>query len=253
MTKVFVHGNPETAAIWGPLLSALADREITDTVAVSPPGFGAPLPEGWEPTPERYVGWLAAEVRAIVDSDGPVDIVGHDWGAGHVLGLAAEHPELIRSWAVDIIGLAHPEYVWHDVAQLWRTPEVGEQTIAAMMDTPMADRVAMYVDLGMTPAIAAEVAEAADETMGACILSLYRAADPEFLVDLGDRVAAGERRPSLALSAENDAYISADLAAPIARRFGSQLVSLQGQGHWWMIEDPVPAADALVAFWASLD
>ena len=35
---VLVHGNPETAAIWGPLIGAL-DR--ADAIVLSPPGFGA--------------------------------------------------------------------------------------------------------------------------------------------------------------------------------------------------------------------
>jgi pimeloyl-ACP methyl ester carboxylesterase len=41
MTVVLVHGNPETDAIWGPLVDALGR---TDVVRLSPPGFGAPLP-----------------------------------------------------------------------------------------------------------------------------------------------------------------------------------------------------------------
>lgn len=250
MTKVLVHGNPETAAIWRPLTAALAERGVTDVVAVSPPGFGAPVADGWEATPAAYVAWLANEISQL---DGPIDLVGHDWGTGHVLGLAAAHPELIRSWAVDIIGLAHPDYVWHDMAQLWRTPDVGEEVIEAMTAMPTEDRIAAYVGLGMTPDIAADLAAAANAEMGACILTLYRAADPAVLQDLASRLEQADRRPSLALSAADDAYISAALNGPVAERFGSQLVTLEGQGHWWMVEDPKPAADALTAFWASLD
>src|SRR3569833_2656196 len=40
---VLVHGNPETAAIWGPLIGEL-DR--ADAVVLSPPGFGVPAPRG---------------------------------------------------------------------------------------------------------------------------------------------------------------------------------------------------------------
>ena len=36
MTKVFVHGNPETSAIWGPLVDALSERGIDDVVLLSP-------------------------------------------------------------------------------------------------------------------------------------------------------------------------------------------------------------------------
>ncbi len=54
MTVVFVHGVPETAAIWNPLLGVLG-RD--DAVAVSPPGFGVPVPVGFEATSDGYAGW----------------------------------------------------------------------------------------------------------------------------------------------------------------------------------------------------
>jgi len=249
MTRVFVHGNPETAAIWRPLHAALAERGVSDVVAVSPPGFGAPCPPGWQATPAAYIDWLADELRSI---DGPIDLVGHDWGSGHVLGLAAGHPELIRSWAVDIIGLLNPDYVWHDMAQLWRTPGVGEEAVAAMVDTPLADRTAAYVGLGMPEDIAGDLAAATNAEMGASILGLYRGADPELLQDLRVRLEAAERRPALALSALADPYVGAELAPAMAASVGAQIVELPDQGHWWMIEDPAPAADALVAFWSQL-
>lgn len=53
-TVVLVHGNPETTAIWGPLVAALAERGDSDVVALSPPGFGAPIPLGFDPTMDAY-------------------------------------------------------------------------------------------------------------------------------------------------------------------------------------------------------
>ena len=50
VTVVFVHGVPETAAIWDPLIAALGRDDV---VALSPPGFGAPVPEGFEATFRR--------------------------------------------------------------------------------------------------------------------------------------------------------------------------------------------------------
>ena len=72
-----------------------------------------------------YHAWLVAELEAI---DGPIDLVGHDWGTGHVAGIAADRPDLIRSFAMDCGGLVHPDYVWHDMAQAWQTPEVGSRS-----------------------------------------------------------------------------------------------------------------------------
>ena len=117
MTAVFVHGNPETAAVWGPLLAEL-DRD--DVVCLSPPGFGAPLSDGFGATVAEYRDWLVGQVEALGE---PVHLVGHDWGGGHVVNLAMTRPDLLLSWTTDIIGVFDPDYVWHPLAQVWQRPE----------------------------------------------------------------------------------------------------------------------------------
>ncbi|SFF49810.1 hypothetical protein SAMN04488582_1021088 [Mycobacterium sp. 455mf] len=62
MTVVLVHGNPETDAIWGPLVEALGRDDV---VRLSPPGFGAPLPDGFSATFLAYRDWLEAELENI--------------------------------------------------------------------------------------------------------------------------------------------------------------------------------------------
>lgn len=89
MTVAFVQGNPATEAIWSPLLAVLG-RD--DAVLLSPPGFGAPLPDGFGATFLEYRDWLEAELEKI---DGPIDLVGHDWGGGHVVNLVMHRPELV--------------------------------------------------------------------------------------------------------------------------------------------------------------
>jgi len=96
MSVVLVHGNPETIAVWDPLQDAL-DRD--DIVCLSPPGFGAPVPDGWGATVEDYRDWLIYELEAM---ESPVDLVGHDWGGGHVVAVAMKRPDLLRSWSTDV-------------------------------------------------------------------------------------------------------------------------------------------------------
>ena len=60
MPKVFVHGNPECSAVWDLLVAELADRSVDDVVRLSPPGFGAPVPDGFEATMAGYHAQLAA-------------------------------------------------------------------------------------------------------------------------------------------------------------------------------------------------
>ena len=86
MTIVFVHGVPETSAIWDPLLD---DFGRDDVVTLSPPGFGAPVPDGFDATSDAYRDWLVGELERL---DGPVDLIGHDWGGGHALRAAGWSP-----------------------------------------------------------------------------------------------------------------------------------------------------------------
>ena len=199
---------------------------------------------------EGYRRWLIGELEAI---DGPVDLVGHDWGAGHVGGVAATRPDLIRSFTVDVAGLFHPDYVWHDMAQAWQTPEVGEEAITVLTGSTREQRVALYESFGMHRSIAEAHAEAAGVEMGECILSLYRSAVQPALVDLGVRLRAAQRRPSLVVIAEDDDFVDGSLGEEVAADLGSEVVRLAGQAHWWMVSAPDPAADAMVAFWAGLD
>jgi len=246
MPAVFVHGNPETDAIWGPLFGVL-DRD--DVVALSPPGFGAPTPDGWTATRREYIDWLATQLAQI---QGPIDLVGHDWGGGHVLGLLIEQPDLVRSWCVDVLGILHPDYVWHDRAQVWQTPGAGEQAIAEMVAAP-ASFAAVLVSFGMTGQVAEAVTAAIDEDMGACVLGLYRDAAQPALAELGKMAGALSARPGLMINAENDFAVGTDEQAQmVADLAGARVVHLAGVGHWWMCQDPAAGAQALETFWETL-
>lgn len=244
---VFVHGNPETAAIWGPLL---AELQHPDAVTFSPPGFGAPAPDGFRATADGYAAWLASELE---QQGAPIDLVGHDWGAGHVMRIAMERPDLIRSWAMDIAGCFAPDYVWHDLAQVWQTPGAGEESVAGMASMPVADRASMFESLGMTPDIARAVAEANDDTMGRCILSLYRSAAQPAMARVGEELAATAARPGLVIIPTEDEYTGGEERARwSAEQARAQVAVLPGLGHWWMIQDPAAGAAALQRFWNSL-
>jgi len=250
MTVVLVHGNPETAAIWDPLIAALGRDDV---VTLSPPGFGAPVPDGFAAHSDDYVAWLAGELEALQDR-APIDLVGHDWGGGHVQRLAATRPDLIRSWVTDIAGCADPEYVWHDMAQVWQTPEAGEAAVAGMAATPHDALVEGFGALGMTDAAARSCAAAATPAMGRCILALYRSAAQPRMSEWGAELERAERRPGLVVIATEDHYTGGEvLARRSAARFGADVAVLEGLGHWWMLQDPAAGAAALSSFFAGLD
>ena len=248
MTVVLVHGNPETAAIWGPLVEALGRDDV---VTLSPPGFGAPLPADFDATFVAYRDWLERELERI---DGPVDLVGHDWGGGHVVTAMMHRPDLVRSWVSDVLGVLDQDYVWHDMAQLWQTPVVGEEVVDAMMGATAEERTEQLTGLGISHDIAGELAAAQNADMGDAILKLYRSAAQPAMTDAGRALEVAAATPGLAILATEDSYVgSAAIRRRAADRAGAQTEVLEGLGHWWMIEDPQRAADVLTRFWSSLE
>ena len=247
MPIVLVHGNPETDAIWDDLRTHLGR---SDVLTLSPPGFGAPVPEGFGATSDEYVAWLGEELEKI---DGPIDLVGHDWGGGHVMRLVAARPELVRSWTIDIAGCFDPEYVWHDFAQLWQTPGAGEEAIAQMVAMPTDQRAKQLEGLGMSPSAAARVAAATNADMGRCILPLYRSAAQPKMKEWGASLEKARSKPGLVIIATEDHFTGGEvLARRTAERIGAQVAVLDGLGHWWMCQDPKRGADAINAFISSL-
>lgn len=240
MTAVLVHGVPETPAVWG----ALAARLDGDVVTLGMPGFGSPVPTGFEPTMQTYADWLRAELTAI---DEPIDLVAHDWGALLALRVLADPPDGIRSWALDM-GDLDDEFAWHDMAQLWQTPDAGEAFMDGMLAVSVEERAGLLASSGVPQSGALEMAAAIDRTMADAILTLYRSA-----VDIGREWGPGIDRiggRGLVIDATADPFRAAGSAARLAQRTGAELATLDGCGHWWMLDDPASAARVLTGFWA---
>lgn len=249
--KVFVHGNPETSAIWQPIAGELAARGVTDIVLLSPPGFGAPVPTQWTATQDDYATWLIDEVQRL---DGPIDIVGHDWGAGHVYGALARRPDLFSTWAADCGGLLHRDYVWHDAAQAWQTSGVGEEAVGLLTNMDKSDLAVVLQSLGMSGSIAADVAANVNHEMGRCILALYRSAAQPAMRDLGAQLAALQLPRGAVIVPTADTYPGTpEMAGDVARSLRATTIELVGRGHWWMIEDAATAAQQLINFWEQED
>lgn len=79
-TVLLIHGFPDTHAVWDELVEQLCDR--FHTVAYDVRGMGRSIaPRGAD---ALLLSELALDVRAVIEEvspDGPVHLVGHDWGA----------------------------------------------------------------------------------------------------------------------------------------------------------------------------
>ena len=86
--------------------------------------------------------------------------------------------------------------------------------------------------------------------MADCILDLYRSA-----VDVGRQWGpdfAAIPAPGLVIIPSEDPFLSAASATKAAARADAKTVTLDGIGHWWMLQDPARAATVLREFWATL-
>ena len=247
MPKVFVHGVPENSKLWTALFDELRMRGIEDIVALSPPGFGAPIPDGFEATQAGYRSWLIGQIEQL---DCKVDLVGHDWGAMHVYGVLAERPDLVRTWAADVAGTLHPDYVWHDHAQAWQTPGIGEEAIKEMFGLPPEETAEMLTTFDIPIEHARALAPAMDVTMGNCVLSLYRSAAQPEVSKLGQRLATSEKLPGLVFLATEDPFTGTHaMCESMAELLGGKTCRLEGLGHWWMFAGAPAAAEALISHW----
>jgi pimeloyl-ACP methyl ester carboxylesterase len=248
---VLVHGNPETAVVWDLLVARLIESGHDEPLRLSPPGFGAPLPDEFGATALEYRAWLIAQLEAVGE---PVDLVGHDLGSGHAIGVAISRPDLLRSWCVDGLGVYDPDYEWHELAQIWQMPGAGEEWIAARLQQSNEQRVEFLHENGMDASIAVQVAQGFDEVMGACILNLYRSRLPTDNAAVSAQLPAAAARPGLAMVASADTLVgTTEQRRRSAARAGAVVAELPGLRHWWMTEaDGHPGAKALSRFWSSL-
>jgi pimeloyl-ACP methyl ester carboxylesterase len=248
MTIVFVHGLPETSAIWDPLLR-IVDGE---SIAVSLPGFGVPRPEGFTGTKDAYAEWLAGVLRRIEE---PVDVVAHDIGALFTMRVASGTDVPLRSWAVDVANIFHPRFVWPEWVHMLQTPGTGEQMLKvvreAEADNPMST-ASRLVGGGAPSTLALSIGNAHDEVMSRSILDFYRSAVPNVSAWWWEEIAGPTRSRGLVLLLPDPPEDEA-MSIEVGERLGAEFARLDGLNHCWMAEAPEVVAPVLERFWASLD
>jgi pimeloyl-ACP methyl ester carboxylesterase len=241
MTTLFVHGVPETAAIWD-RVRGLIDREST---ALRLPGFGTPRPDDHDGSMDAYADWLIGQIRA---ADEPVDIVGHDWGGILVARVATYAPAGLRSWVSDAPGAIDPAFEWHDFAKIWQTPGDGEAFFAGLLASP-PDAAAAMAATGVPEADAPAMIAAVDDVMVDSILRLYRSATSIGTVWAADGPSPV---PGLVLVAEGDAFGNVETSRRVAADVGAEFDVLAGGTHFWPLSAPEAGAAALRRFWSTL-
>ncbi len=240
---LLVHGYPESSFMWRDILPALAAAGF-HALAPDLPGYGdsdVDPPGTWE----RHVEALE-RFRAKQGLD-TVALVVHDWGGLIGLRWACDHPG--AAWALVISSTGFfADGKWHGLAEAMRTPGRGEELVDAMTEEGFAGMLG-----GLSPGIGADAAREyfktfADEPRRRGQLELYRSGDFDKLAPYEGRLAA-LGVPALLLWGADDPF------APVAgaRRFereipGSEVVVLEGTGHFVVDDAPDRYAEWLVRF-----
>lgn len=241
--KLFLHGVPDTPSMWDPVLSELSLAQ-DEYFAPAMPGFVTPAPAGFKSTKEDYVDWYIAEIEKAHALTGPVDLVGHDWGALITIRAASLKPELVRTWCV-ANALPHPEYKWHSMARIWQTPILGE----LIMAISQKERLCKGLHAQGVPAnLASLEASHWSPHMKKSILRLYRSAKhagTEWWPGVKKLPARG-----LVFWGMDDPYVPSEIAEKFCAETGAKLLKQDKTGHWSVIQRADALAEALKQHWA---
>ncbi len=240
---LLVHGYPESSYMWQHALGALAQAGWR-ALAPDLPGYGDSEPAesgAWE----RHVEALARFVEEL--ELGPLALVTHDWGAMIGLRWACDHPGAASALVISDSGF-FADRRWHDMANVMRTPGEGEKLIRAF--TPEGFAAAMRaVSSGMSEEAIAQYWKAfADDTRRLAALELYRSGDFDKLIPYEGRLAALDL-PALIVWGEDDRFAGVRMAHRFHDELpGSELLVIDGAGHFVWDDEPARTSGALVDF-----
>lgn len=242
---LLVHGYPETSFMWRSVLEPLAEAGW-HAIAPDLPGFGDSPPDDGPGTWESHVEALE-RFRAALGGLDDLVLVTHDWGVMIGLRWACDHPGIAQALVISDGGF-FADRRWHDLANAMRTPEEGEKLMQGFTREGFA-AVMRQSSSGMGDDAIDEYWKAfASEELRRRHLDLYRSGDFEKLEPYEGRVAELDV-PALIVWGGQDRF-----AGPkMARRFhdelpGSELVVLDGAGHFVWEDEPEATARALVDF-----
>ncbi len=240
---LLVHGYPESSYMWREILPPLAAAGF-HALAPDLPGYGdseADPPGTWE----RHVSSL--ERFRTEQGLGAVALVVHDWGGLIGLRWACDHPDAVSALVISDTGF-FSDGKWRGPGEILRTEGQGEQFVHGVDRDGFAQMLGA-VSTGITPDAADEYFKAfADEPRRTGQLELYRSGDFEKLEPYEGKLAE-LGVPTLLL------WGADDFAAPVAgaHRFadeipGSEVVVLEGTGHFVVDDAPERYAEELVRF-----
>jgi pimeloyl-ACP methyl ester carboxylesterase len=240
---LLVHGNPDSSLMWEGMAPRLAHR--VHCIAPDLPGFGrSEVPEGFVPSLEGMAEFIEA-FRCAAGVGEPLDAVGHDFGGAFVLAWAWRHTDKVRRLVL-INTVFFGDYRWHFWARMWRTPLLGELSMALVTRGLFARELNRGSGTPLDSAHISRTWALMTPHMRKMVLRLYRAVDPRRLSSW-ERELPGlmTRMATLVVWGDLDPYIP----SRFAERFGAaEVVHLPRTGHWPPVEEPEETARHILRF-----
>lgn len=239
---LMLHGNPDSSALWMPV----ADRLGPGFRCLIPdlPGFGrSPAPPDFDASLDAMADWVAYTLETI-GATTRVDLVAHDFGAIFGMAWAIRNPDRVRRVVVGGFPF-FPDYRWHFWGRVWRTPLLGELSLAAM-NWWLFHREIKRGGPGLSTEHVREAYAGLTPSVKKMIPKLYRATDPANFGAWQDGLRSlAARVPMMSIWGALDPYIPVRNAG----RFGATKVHvLEGVGHWFPAEAPDEVADLVREF-----
>lgn len=241
---LFLHGNPESADMWKPIIALLSQRYRC--IAPDLPGFGrSGVPDAFDCSLEAMAAWVEALVETL-GIEGRITLVCHDFGGPYGLAWAVRHSRRVQR-IVAINTLFHSAYRWHFWGKVWRTPVLGELS-QYFMTRELFVREMRKGSEGLTETYLNSVYAMITPKMKKMVLKLYRAAHPELFAPwealLRDVVV---RTPTLVLWGDRDPYIASHFADSMGT---SNVKHFADYGHFLPSEAPAAVANEIASFCA---
>ena len=241
---VFVHGNPGSCQDWADLVETAGS--FSRCIAIDMPGFGqAGKPDSFNYSIDGYVAHLQALIE--FEKIDKVHLVLHDLGGPWGLHWAKNHPDKLASITLLNTGI-NIGYRWHYMARIWRTPILGEISMAITTRWSMKQALKHGNPRGLPDAYFDEIYRNYDRATRKAVLKMYRSAD-----NLGYEVLAAKLAPSqiptLVVWGAADPYVPVKYAEMQREYFAvERVVILPDSGHWPMIDNRPAVRDAVIPF-----
>ena len=238
---LFLHGVPDSADLWDGVTEGL--RGSYRCLAPDLPGFGRSGDAG---DLDCSLDGFARLVEGIVDGIGvsePLNLVVHDFGGRIGLSWVVRNPERVRRLVV--INTAYSsKYRWHRWARIWRTPLLGELSLAAV-NWPLFRWSIRQGSRQLSDAQIRDAYRFVSAKSKRIVLKLYRGTEPEDFHGWEERLLEITARvPTLVLWGDHDPYIAKRFAAS----FGTDNIRhFPDHGHWLPAEAPREVAEAIRA------